>query len=78
MWQQYRFHHGIDVGHGPEVVESDLIIASPDEWDGSPEQLSGDWCAIRDGRRILALRLELSGPPYEIPAPSTASGTTTA
>jgi hypothetical protein len=50
-----RFNH-IVVG---EIVESDLIITTPEEWAQMPESQTGAWSVFHDEteNRILANRL---------------------
>jgi hypothetical protein len=50
-----RFNHVVS----GEIVESDVIITTPEEWALSPESLSGAWSVFHDEEenRILANRL---------------------
>lgn len=48
-----RFNH-IVVG---EIVESDVIEATREEWESSEESKTGDWSIHVEGGRVLANRL---------------------
>jgi hypothetical protein len=62
--KRYTFRHRIYTG---EIAESDLIITTPREWNGSVEEMGGSWCVIRDedAGQVLALKLVLGMPPVE-------------
>lgn len=51
--ERYRFNHAA----AGEIVESDLIEATPEEWEDCPESKTGAWTVLIDGRRVLANRL---------------------
>jgi hypothetical protein len=48
-----RFNHIV----ADEIVESDLIEATPEEWEESPESKTGAWSAWKEPGRVIANRL---------------------
>lgn len=44
-----------------EILESHYIIASPDEWDSSPESGDSRWSVFRGPATVFANRLALPG-----------------
>ncbi|MHC5537754.1 hypothetical protein ACYOEI_05920 [Singulisphaera rosea] len=48
-----RFHN--DLG-GDRVLESDVLVASPEEWRNLPQSRDERWQAIERGRVVIALR----------------------
>jgi hypothetical protein len=49
------FLHRVDVDG--RIIESDLIVCQPDEWEELPERADTEWCALRLGPQVFALRL---------------------
>jgi hypothetical protein len=48
-----RFNHVV----AGEIVESDVIEATPDEWEDFPESKTGAWSVHKNSDRVIANRL---------------------
>ena len=44
-----------------EVIESTVITATPEEWEGSPESREARWSVLRRGATLIANAVALPG-----------------